>query len=171
MTGGMTTPGLTLRAAQAADHPALVTLLRRSWLTTWAPELPFTAVQRFAAEDPASAYVAQMAEAFLVAERAGTVAGMAHAMGDLLAALHVDPAAQGQGIGTALLRAAEERIGAGHAEARLEVLEFNARARAFYRRQGWVEAGFSAGEECGAPVRVVAMRKPLGTRRAAHPRG
>ncbi|WBV43236.1 GNAT family N-acetyltransferase [Pseudoroseomonas cervicalis] len=152
---------LTLRPARAEDAPALTTLLRRSWLTTWAPELPFPAVQRFAAEDPAAGYVAGMAADFLVAERAGVLLGMAHAMGDLLAALHVDPRAWGQGVGAALLAAAERRIAEGHAVARLEVLAFNARALRFYRRQGWAEQARRMGDEYGAPVELVEMRKPL----------
>ncbi len=51
---------MEIRSAKEADLSALTSLLRRSWLTTWAPELPFAAVQRFAADDPAGGYAESM---------------------------------------------------------------------------------------------------------------
>ena len=47
---------MEIRSAKEAKISALTSLLRRSWLTTWAPELPFAAVERFAADDPAGGY-------------------------------------------------------------------------------------------------------------------
>jgi ribosomal protein S18 acetylase RimI-like enzyme len=50
----------------------------------------------------------------------------------------VDPACARTGIGTALLRAAEEWArGRGYGQMRLTVFEFNERARAFYDRAGY----------------------------------
>lgn len=73
----------------------------------------------------------------LIAETAGGPLGFAAVIGDTLAGLFVAPAAQGAGIGRALLAAALE------ARPGLTVPVFlrNARARDFYRRNGLVEIG------------------------------
>jgi ribosomal protein S18 acetylase RimI-like enzyme len=83
-----------------------------------------------------------------VAEVEGLLAGFAsigapqHAdpqpgLGELLA-LHVDPPAQGAGLGTALLADAERRLRKhGFERALLSVFEANGLARAFYRARGW----------------------------------
>ena len=60
---------ITIRPAEELDIPKLVRLLRRSWLVTWAPELPWEAVQAFAAADPAR----------LHAETGGTVSRLQRA--------------------------------------------------------------------------------------------
>lgn len=52
--------------------------------------------------------------------------------------LYVRPAAQGQGVGTALLRAAAARLSrSGARSLTLWALENDPRARAFYERRGW----------------------------------
>ncbi len=60
----------------------------------------------------------------------------------------VDPASQGQGVGTELLRAVEDRLTA--AQGRLIVVETSSRAeyaptRAFYERRGYAQAAQLAG--------------------------
>ncbi|MGN6578339.1 MAG: GNAT family N-acetyltransferase [Nocardioides sp.] len=56
--------------------------------------------------------------------------------------IHVDPDAWGEGVGRALHDAFVGRLrAAGFTGAVLEVWEANARARAFYARQGWREDG------------------------------
>lgn len=152
---------MLIRPAEKADVPTLTAILRRSWLTTWAPELPFAAVQVFAAEDPARIYAESMWNAFMAADVAGTVVGMCHVVDDCVAAIHVDPAHKGRGAGTLLLDAAERRIGDAHDHARLEVLAFNVAARTFYARRGWVERRRYPGTECGAPVETIEMAKVL----------
>jgi len=57
-------------------------------------------------------------------------------------AIYVDPAAQGQGVGRALLDAAVRGLASrGYDEAILWVFEANAPARAFYERMGWTPDG------------------------------
>ncbi len=53
--------------------------------------------------------------------------------------LHVAPEARGRGVGTALIRAAEELVGTGRME--LAVGLENPRARALYLRLGYVSTG------------------------------
>lgn len=152
---------ILLRPAQARDVPALVRLLRRSWLVSWAPELPFEAVQAFAAADPARLHAESGWRGFTLAIRDAALVGMMEIEGDQLAQLHVDPACWNGGVGSRLLAAAEQRIGQAHAVMRLEVRGFNIRARAFYARHGWREVRRYPGTECGSPVENVEMRKTL----------
>ena len=71
----------------------------------------------------------------------GRVAGFLVRDGDILHALYVHPVLRGQGFGRALLAEAKAEAGV----LRLWVVEANAAARAFYARQGFVEAARSAG--------------------------
>ena len=84
----------------------------------------------------------------LVAERDGRIVGFAaygpHREPDLgaeageLYAIYVAPEAWGTGAGRALIRAVADGLrAAGHRVGILKVLDANARARAFYEREGW----------------------------------
>jgi GNAT superfamily N-acetyltransferase len=68
-----------------------------------------------------------------LAERHGVPVGFAALNGDWLDHLYVEPAAQGQGVGEALLAKAKRRRSALN----LRVFEQNAGARAFYERHGF----------------------------------
>ena len=150
-----------LRPAIETDVQALTRLCRRSWLVSWAPELPFEAVQRFAASDPARRHVEQHWRSFTVATIKGEVLGVLQIVGDSIENIEVDPKAWGKGIGSALMDAAEREIAQGHATARLIVRSFNQRARDFYRRIEWIERRTFPGTECGAPIENVEMTKSL----------
>jgi ribosomal protein S18 acetylase RimI-like enzyme len=91
--------------------------------------------------------------ALLVAERDGAGVGFAHVgpsvdtdvdahtVGELYA-LHVLPGARGEGVGSALLEAAADRLrGQGFREGVLWVLAGNDPARALYESQGWAADG------------------------------
>ena len=74
----------------------------------------------------------------VVAVSDGLPRGYVTCLDDLLDDIWVAPASQGRGIGALLLRAGEEIIrDSGHAEARLECIAANLRARRFYERHGW----------------------------------
>ena len=152
---------IALRDGILDDVAALVRLLRRSWLVTWAPELPFEAVQAFAAADPARLHAEAMWRHFVVATLDGALVGMVQATGDQVESLHVDPDAWDRGIGSRLLDVAERQIARFHSLARLEVRAFNGRARAFYKRRGWVEVRRYQGTECGSAVESIEMRKAV----------
>jgi ribosomal protein S18 acetylase RimI-like enzyme len=155
---------VNIRAATKDDLPALIAILRRSWLTVWAPELPFAAVQRFAATDPARHYAEEKWQDFFVAEADGVVVGMFHLEGDHLHAIHLDPARKRSGIGSALMDDVEHRIAANHTKAKLEVRAFNTGAIAFYKQRGWVAFRSYQDTECGEPVETIEMIKDLAER-------
>jgi GNAT superfamily N-acetyltransferase len=68
------------------------------------------------------------------------------AFGELYA-LYVEPDVWSTGVGRALIRAAEERLGGEYDAALLWVLEENPRARRFYERAGWAPDGARKAEE------------------------
>ena len=77
-----------------------------------------------------------------VAEVDGRVVGFTMVDGDELEQLFVDPDLHGGGIAAPLLTAGEQRIAAaGHEVAWLAVVVGNARARRFYEKHGWYDAG------------------------------
>jgi GNAT superfamily N-acetyltransferase len=75
---------------------------------------------------------------YLVAEVAGRLAGIAQARWNTIAALYVARAYRSQGIGSALLAAAEAALrDRGVGLASLRVAQGNPAVRAFYERHGW----------------------------------
>jgi GNAT superfamily N-acetyltransferase len=77
-----------------------------------------------------------------VAESLGQVVGFVVVKADEVEQVFVDRAARGTGVAARLLREGEDRIrGAGHRRAWLAVVAGNARARRFYTRLGWRDAG------------------------------
>ncbi|HTN53145.1 MAG TPA: GNAT family N-acetyltransferase [Anaeromyxobacter sp.] len=87
-------------------------------------------------------------EGLLVAEEAGALAGLAWflpagtlALGGYLRLIAVLGAAQGQGVGAALLAAFEAETARASAHAFLLVSDFNADAQRFYGRHGYARVG------------------------------
>ncbi|HEY4940991.1 MAG TPA: GNAT family N-acetyltransferase [Rhizomicrobium sp.] len=151
-----------IRPAVEGDIPALKSILRNSWLVTWAPELAFETVQRFAATDPAGQYAQGKWREFIVAEDDGALLGMFHIEGDHLHAIHLDPRRKRRRIGSALMDDVERRIALNHRQATLEVRAFNIGAIAFYRQRGWLQRGAAyPGTECGEPCETLEMVKTL----------
>jgi GNAT superfamily N-acetyltransferase len=78
-----------------------------------------------------------------VAEVDGELAGFVMVVGDEVEQVYVAPAHQGSGVAGELLTEAERQVAAGgHDVAWLAVVTGNARARAFYEKQGWTDAGY-----------------------------
>lgn len=153
---------MIVRPAASGDVASLTSLLRRSWLATFAIHLPFEAVQVFTQEDPARRYAEAMWAEFAVAEVDGAVAGMCHVVDDLVAAIHIDPGLKRRGVGTELMDRAEARILARYDHARLTVLAFNVGAQAFYRHRGWRVTKPVLVTECGTQVEGLDMiKEPL----------
>ena len=77
-----------------------------------------------------------------VAERDDRIVGFVTVNNDEIEQLFVERDARGTGVAVLLLRKGEEEIRrAGHTHAWLAVVAGNARARAFYTRCGWRDAG------------------------------
>ncbi|QND70644.1 GNAT family N-acetyltransferase [Tardiphaga robiniae] len=150
-----------LRDATCNDIPALICLIRRSWLVAWAPELPFEAVQAFAAADPVTNHVQTIWRSFVVAMIDTDLVGVLHVTGDCIETLHVDHKTWGAGIGSQLMTYAEHQIAKHHAIGRLEVRTFNERAISFYQARGWSEFRRYPGFECNSPIENIEMQKSL----------
>jgi [ribosomal protein S18]-alanine N-acetyltransferase len=123
-----------IRPATAGDAPAMLAM--ESLFPS--DRMSMRSIRRFIAS--ASARV-------LVAERDGRVVGnlvlLLRKTGDTarIYSVVVDPSARGQGIGEALVRAAERAArAAGRRAVTLEVRHDNLAARALYARRGYVEA-------------------------------
>ena len=86
----------------------------------------------------------------------GIVKGMVRVEDGEIRELYVDPFFEGQGVGSALLRFALERLDAD----RLWVLEKNSRARAFYQKHGFVLAGERLPEE-GTAEYIIKMTRRI----------
>jgi GNAT superfamily N-acetyltransferase len=123
----------------------------REWFPPPAPSVDVLA--------PLWARDVQDADAVIVAADGAVVVGsaVARAGGDL-ARVHVHPSRWGEGIAQRLHAAAVDALrDAGHVEARLWVIERNARARALYERNGWVLVP----DECIEELGVVEVRYRL----------
>jgi GNAT superfamily N-acetyltransferase len=154
--------GLTLRAARVGDAPALARLHVAAWQWAYAGLMPD---DYLAALDPARRE-AMWTERFATDEGrehvavavdgdalVGFTAWGRYRLDDLgpglvpdavgeVRALYLAQAHQGRGVGRALMERAVERLAAeAYTEAKLWVLETNARARRFYERQGWAPDG------------------------------
>jgi ribosomal protein S18 acetylase RimI-like enzyme len=138
-----------IRAATAADAGAIAAVQARGWRHAYgdivAPEdMPDPATKEPEWRDR----IADPDVGVLVFDHDGSVAGFAAfgASRDAdarehtaeLYAIYVDPAAQGAGVGSALIEAAVEDLAARRfADAMLWTLQGNGLARAFYERHGW----------------------------------
>src|SRR5690606_1692595 len=71
----------------------------------------------------------------------GQLAGFVTVRGDEVEQVYVTASARGGGTATALLDHAERQIAEQHPTAWLAVVAGNARARRFYERNGWRDAG------------------------------
>jgi GNAT superfamily N-acetyltransferase len=106
---------------------------------------------------------------FLVLEDDAGIAGCVYVAvkGELgyFGLLSVDPSRQGQGLGTTLLRAAEEFCrGAGCRTMEILVVNLRSELLPYYRRHGYVEIGvrpFPQDEPTKRPCHFVVLRKSL----------
>ncbi|GAA2607240.1 GNAT family N-acetyltransferase [Paractinoplanes durhamensis] len=91
----------------------------------------------------------------------GEVAGFVMVAGDEVEQVYVAAAHRGTGTAAALLAEAERRVAAaGFAAAWLAVVPGNARARRFYERQGWRDAGgFEYAASAGTGTIAVPCRR------------
>ena len=148
----------SLRAATPEDLPAIGDVQRASALAAFAHIGP---VERLGPFDAESWFAA--AETALVAVVDGSVAGFAFTGGCELQLFYTHPRVWGQGVGRALLAAAEDALrNAGCEEAAVYTEERNERALRVYHAAGWREDGrVNEREWLGVPIREPWLRKRL----------
>jgi len=109
--------------------------------------------------DPAT--LLEAVEWTIVAHDGDDVLGYAAVTRAHLENLYVDPAAQGRGVGSTLLRAVEMRVASVHEELTLRCLHANPDARRLYDRAGYLVRETQTIELHGIPLDAWLMAKQL----------
>src|SRR5262245_44482857 len=126
-----------LRPARESDLPALIELAKRSWLSGFT-EAPAAFVQEWLDRDFERDWYPRHWPSMTVAEVDGVILCVVQPMADEINGLWVDPAAQGRGVGSALLTHGEAQIiAAGYDRAWLSCSGFNLKGQRFYLARGY----------------------------------
>lgn len=149
-----------IRPAELSDTHRVARIWHNGWADGHAGNVPEELYSHRTAESYPARVHDRLAHTW-IAERQGEVLGFVVVIDDEVEQVYVDAAARGSGVAAALLTHAEQMIARdGHARAWLAVVAGNARARAFYERSGWADAGpvgYSA-ETASGPVLVPCRR-------------
>lgn len=116
-------------------------------MTTWAPQCPDEAVAEFRQTDPVGQYLDACLHQIDIGMANGRLVAAMHLDGEHLAALHVDPDLNWQGIGSAMMDVAE-----ASGAALLEVRAFNVNAIRFYEKRGWQRTRTYEASEMNVPM-------------------
>ncbi len=131
----------TLRKATAGDIGVVSRIWHLGWLDGHLGHVP-PELLPYRQEEQFIPRARSRLESMWVAESHGQIVGFVVAKGDEVEQIFVDRAARGTGVAAILLRKAEAEIRrAGHWRAWLAVVAGNQRARSFYSRHGWRDAG------------------------------
>lgn len=153
---------LSIRPARKTDFAALFDILIATFEQVWQPQLTGPGIGKGKAFPArANAYLDQYGTDVYLAKRHDHPLGIIHWIDDFVAALHVSPAAQGQGVGSTLLAFATEEIAKSHDQVRLETDCFNTRSRAFYQQQGFEEVKRYPDTEWDSGFTTILLRKSL----------
>ncbi|MCX6466770.1 MAG: GNAT family N-acetyltransferase [Pseudonocardiales bacterium] len=144
---------MQLRPATPADVPAVARIWCSGWPDGHLGHVP-DALVAARTEESFGPRAAERVPHTVVAEVGGAVAGFVTVVDDEVEQLYVEAGHRGSGVAAALLAEGERRVAAGgHRTAWLAVVGGNARARRFYERQGWRDAGpFEHRAPGGIPV-------------------
>jgi GNAT superfamily N-acetyltransferase len=153
---------MTIRVATPAEAPALASLISLAYRV----EDFFKIGDRTDADDVRRR---MRSGDFVVIEDEGGIAGCVyvtrHDDVGYFGMLSIDPARQGQGLGSQLIAAAEARCrDAGCRTMELEVVNLRTELPPFYHRFGYVESGarpFTDTERTSRPCHFIVMSKPL----------
>jgi ribosomal protein S18 acetylase RimI-like enzyme len=132
--------GAQLRAADDDDLEAVAGVWHRSWADGHLGHVPAELLAHRGLEDLRRRVPLRLGTT-TVATVDGVVVGFVVTHGDLLEQLYVDAPARGSGVAARLLAHGETAIGREWETAWLAVVPGNTRARRFYERQGWSDAG------------------------------
>lgn len=138
--GNSSAPAAGLRAATEADIDAVAGIWQRGWREVHLGHVPDELVRRRRPEDM-RALVADRVGTTTVATIGADVVGFVIVHDDEIEHIYVDDATRGTGVASALLAHGEAVVGGRFDRAWLAVVEGNARARRFYERHGWSDAG------------------------------
>lgn len=148
-----------LRLAATGDTEAIVDVWYSGWREAHLGHVPEALVAHRSPETFRDR-VPEILPTTTVATVGNEVVGLVVTTGDEIEQLYVAPGQRGSGVAAALLDYGEGVIAEEHPSAFLAVVEGNARARRFYERQGWHDAGpfdyeawTSAGERIAVPCR------------------
>ena len=145
-----------IRDARADDQVRLHAIHHRATMSSYGRELGWL--------DPIladSATPLETVEWTIVAADPGSVLGYAAVTANHLENLYVDPAAQGRGVGSALLGAVETRLRDRFTRVTLRCLHTNPDARRLYERQGYSVQEDQTVVLHGRPLGAWLMAKPL----------
>lgn len=132
-----------IRAATAEDMAAVAELWYVGWHDGHAGHVPegLTAARTLEAFHERTP--SRIVDTTVAVSEDGELLGFIMVAGDEVEQVFVGRDARGTGLAARLLAEAERQVaGAGHDLAWLAVVEGNARARAFYERHGWRDAGY-----------------------------
>jgi GNAT superfamily N-acetyltransferase len=136
-------PSYSVRQATPQDADAVAEIWRTGWADGHAGNVPPGLVRhRQDINEYLSRARDRVGSMWVAVSADGRVLGFVVVKDDELEQVYVERSARGTGVAGQLLRRGEEEIRrAGHTRAWLAVVAGNARARAFYARHGWRDAG------------------------------
>jgi ribosomal protein S18 acetylase RimI-like enzyme len=140
MPTDFTDSGLTLRAATPDDVEAIATLWHRGWLDAHLGHVPESIRQHRRLVDFRKRVPPRVHQT-TVATIASSIVGFVTVHDDEVEQIYVAENARGGGVANALLRHAEQVIAVRFEAGWLAVVPGNTRARRFYERNGWCDAG------------------------------
>ncbi|SNT61643.1 Ribosomal protein S18 acetylase RimI [Asanoa hainanensis] len=134
-------PQVTLRPAREADIEALTEIWHRGWADGHLGNVP-DALVAVRTPDTFRSRTADGLPHTTVALVGESIAGFVKVVDEEVEQVYVSATHRGSGVAGVLLGEAERQVAAeGYAEAWLAVAAGNARARRFYERSGWSDAG------------------------------
>lgn len=140
MTMAALAPAWRLRAASATDAEAIAAIWHRGWEDGHLGHVPAALHPHRRLPDFQRRVPPRLAKT-TVATIGSRVVGFVMLREDELEQLYVAESARGSGVAAALIRLGERQIAARFDRAWLAVAVGNMRARRFYARQGWQDAG------------------------------